>query len=327
MSLTRNGGGNLLTGSQSLTSADNITWTLGGLSGLTAGSGAYMLTLTAAASGIVDGVGNPLAANASDTWTTDAQPPTVDIVDVVPDPRNSAVGQLTIVFSEPISGLDLGDLSLTRNGGGNLLTGSQSLTSANNVTWTLGGLSGLTAGSGAYMLTLTAAGSGIVDGVGNPLVANASDTWTTDAQPPTVDIVDVARPAELGGRPAYDRLQRADQRAGSRRLEPDAQRWRQPVDRQPVADQRQQRHLDARRPQWPDRRQRRQDMLTLTAAGSGIVDGVGNPLAANASDTWTTDGSRPRWTSSTSRPTRGTRRSGSLRSSLARRSAGWISAT
>ena len=150
MSLTRNGGGNLLTGSQSLTSADNITWTLGGLSGLTAASGAYTLTLTAAASGIVDGVGNPLAANASDTWTTDAQPPTVDIVDVAPDPRNSAVGQLTIVFSEPISGLDLGDLSLTRNGGGNLLTGSQSLTSANNVTWTLGGLSGLTAWSGIH---------------------------------------------------------------------------------------------------------------------------------------------------------------------------------
>ena len=183
-----------MTGSQSLTSANNVTWTLGGLSGLTAGSGAYMLTLTAAGSGIVDGVGNPLAANAWDTWTTDAEAATVDIVDVAPDPRNSAVGQLTIVFSKPISGLDLSELSLTRNGGGNLLTGSQSLTSANNVTWTLGGLSGLTAGSGAYMLTLTAAGSGIVDGVGNPLAANASDTWTTNAQPPTVDIVDVAPP-------------------------------------------------------------------------------------------------------------------------------------
>ena len=278
-----------LTGSQSLTSANNVTWTLGGLSGLTAGSGAYMLTLTAAGSGIVDGVGNPLAANASDTWTTDAQPPTVDIVDVTPDPRNSAVGQLTIVFSEAISGLDLGDLSLTRNGGGNLLTGSQSLTSADNITWTLGGLSGLTAASGAYTLTLTAAGSGIVDGVGNPLVANASDSWTTDAQPPTVDIVDVApdpRNSAVGQltivfSEAISGLDLGDlslTRNGGGNLLTGSQSL-----------------TSANNVTWTLgglsglTAGSGAYMLTLTAAGSGIVDGVGNPLAANASDTWTTD--------------------------------------
>ena len=79
--------------------------------------GVYTLTLSAAGSGIVDAAGNPLVGGATDTWTIgdpDTDPPTADIVDVAPDPRNSTVGQLTIVFSEPISGLDLGDLSLKR---------------------------------------------------------------------------------------------------------------------------------------------------------------------------------------------------------------------
>ena len=51
------------------------------------------------------------------------------------------------------------------------------------------------------MLTLTAAGSGIVDGVGNPLAANASDTWTTNAQPPTVNVAADVTTRQFGGQP------------------------------------------------------------------------------------------------------------------------------
>ena len=105
-----------------------------------------MLTLTAAGSGIVDGVGDPLAANASDTWTTDAQPPTVDIVDVA-DPRNSAVGQLYDRLREAISGLDLSDFEPDSQRRRQPPDRQPVADRADNITWTLGGLSGLTAGS------------------------------------------------------------------------------------------------------------------------------------------------------------------------------------
>ena len=35
---------------------------------------------------------------------------------MTPDPRNTAVGLVTITFTENITGLDIGDLSLTRDG-------------------------------------------------------------------------------------------------------------------------------------------------------------------------------------------------------------------
>src|SRR5205823_3154352 len=115
LSLTRNGGGNLLTGSQTLTSSDGgQTWTLGNLGSLTATGGQYLLTLTGSGSGITDLVGNPITGGASDSWLTDVTAPTADVTDVTPDPRTSAVDELTIVFSEPVTGLDLADLRLTR---------------------------------------------------------------------------------------------------------------------------------------------------------------------------------------------------------------------
>ncbi|MCY2991898.1 MAG: hypothetical protein NTY19_29075 [Planctomycetota bacterium] len=43
-------------------------------------------------------------------------------VTAVATPRDTAVSSLTIVFSEAVTGLDLADLSLTRDGGGKLLT-------------------------------------------------------------------------------------------------------------------------------------------------------------------------------------------------------------
>lgn len=103
---------------------------------------------------------------------------TADIVNVSPDPRATAVNQISIVFSAPVTGFDLGDLRLTRDGGGNLLTGAETLSSANGITWTLSGLSGLTSALGNYELTLVAANSGIRGPDGKPLGANAVDGWS-----------------------------------------------------------------------------------------------------------------------------------------------------
>ena len=186
--LTHDGSGNLLTGSQTLVTSDNITWTLGNLTGLTGSPGAYSVTLVAAGSAIQDDDSNTLTVDASASWIFDSQGPTVGIVPLVPSRRNSAVSELQIVFNEAIAGLDLADLRLTHGGPGNLLTGTQTLTTSDNVTWVLGNLSGLTAAEGDYELRLVAAGSGIADLAGNPLASDALTAWSVDTSLPSVQI-------------------------------------------------------------------------------------------------------------------------------------------
>ncbi len=197
--LTRDGGGNLLTGGQPLTSTDDVTWTLGGLTDLTAAGGTYTLSLAADGSGIQDILGNAMTTDASDTWWNAVAGPTADVVDVAPDPHTSPVDQLQIVFDQPVIGLDLADLDLSRDGGADLLTGAESLDTGDGVTWTLGGLAGLTTASGTYTLTLTAADSGIENGAGDRMAFDATETWTTDTIVPTADVVDVTPDPRVKG--------------------------------------------------------------------------------------------------------------------------------
>ena len=48
----------------------------------------------------------------------DTLPPTADILNVAPDPRNMPAGTVTIAFSEDVVGVDITDVRLTRNGNG-----------------------------------------------------------------------------------------------------------------------------------------------------------------------------------------------------------------
>lgn len=173
--------GNRITGAETLTTADHQTFLLSGLGPITEHNASYVLSLKAAASGVTDPAGNPLANNGFEQWTKiDNTPPTVDIVDVTPDPRmNLPVTSIVIVFSEPVTGFDLGDLVLDRelDGLGNLLTGDQTLSTVDGQTYTLSGLQRITGGIGDYTLTLAASGSGIQDAAGNALVVGASDAW------------------------------------------------------------------------------------------------------------------------------------------------------
>src|SRR5439155_21288296 len=59
--------------------------------------------------------GSPGRADAPDTT-----PPAADIIDVDPDPRNTPVSSIAIVFSEPVSGFDLSDLRLVNAAGTSL---------------------------------------------------------------------------------------------------------------------------------------------------------------------------------------------------------------
>ena len=107
--------------------------------------------------------------------------PTADIIDVSPDPRTTSVSAVVVEFSRAVSEVDVGDFSLTRSGAAVSLAGA-SVTTIDNIRWTVAGLDAATASAGSYVLTLNAAGSGIVavDG-GVALDASASDAWTTQA--------------------------------------------------------------------------------------------------------------------------------------------------
>ncbi|HEY0320623.1 MAG TPA: Ig-like domain repeat protein, partial [Pyrinomonadaceae bacterium] len=174
--------------------------TVGNFSGAD-GSSVYTFDLTPSGQGTVtadisagvatDAAGNGNTAATQFSRVFDTVAPTVNITAVAPDPRNTSVSSITIVFSEAVVGFDLADLSLTRDGGGNLLTGAQTLTTLDNITWTLGNLSGLTGTQGTYLLTLTAPG-GITDAANNALATGATESWVVDTAPPTVSMASVA---------------------------------------------------------------------------------------------------------------------------------------
>jgi hypothetical protein len=163
------------------------------LSTVTSAAGTYQLTLVAGLSGIVGPTNDALNDNAVDTWLTTTTAPTADIVPVTPNPRSTAVGPVTINFSEPVTGVSASDFRLTRNG--TMVALDTATLSGSGDSYTLD-LSSVTGVSGTYVLTLNASGSGISDGAGNFLAANASTTWVTntDTTPPTASFSSVASP-------------------------------------------------------------------------------------------------------------------------------------
>jgi hypothetical protein len=186
LSLTSNGGANLLTSVQTLTTTNNQKFVLGNLSGLTSGNGVYTFAVSAAA-GISDLKGNPLQSGAIASFVIDTVPPTVAIAPIVPSPTRVPVSQVTLTFSEPVTGVSLAALSLTNNGGANLLTSAQTLATTDNQTFVLGNLTGLTSGNGVYTLAVSAA-AGIQDLAGNPLKYGASTSFVVNATTPTATI-------------------------------------------------------------------------------------------------------------------------------------------
>ena len=111
------------------------------------------------------------------TIATDNDAPTVTIVPVDPDPRTDAVDEISIAFSEPVFDFDLADLALTRDGSDVSLASATLSTEDGGLNWTLGGLGGLTGTDGTYVLSLSAAGSGIEDLSNNLLAAGDTETF------------------------------------------------------------------------------------------------------------------------------------------------------
>ena len=119
-------------------------------------------------------------------FTVDMVAPTADIVDVSPDPRSDAAGEVVVNFSEEVNGVDLSDFTITVDGGTpiNLASTPATLTQVSGSQFILD-LSKVTSLSANYVLTLNSAGSSITDLAGNALAANASDAWVNDTLAPT----------------------------------------------------------------------------------------------------------------------------------------------
>ena len=82
--------------------------------------GTYLYQVSA-----VDAAGNESAFSPGLSVTIDTTTASADVVNVTPDPRSTPVSSLAIVFSEAVAGFDLANLTLKRDGGSNLLTGSR----------------------------------------------------------------------------------------------------------------------------------------------------------------------------------------------------------
>jgi hypothetical protein len=165
------------TDAQTVTTTNGITWRLNNLAALTANDGNYVLTFDPGANLVQAFPGNPVVVGDSESWQVDATPPTVTITPVVPNASFGPTNTISIVFSEPVSGPDKGDLVLTHRGVVVPLTAAQLLTTTDNQTWTLTNLAPLTGQPGKYELSLQAVGSGIDDAAANSLTVGAFTTW------------------------------------------------------------------------------------------------------------------------------------------------------
>ena len=98
---------------------------------------------------------------------------------VSPDPRVTSVDSLVITFSSAfVGGLDIGALSLTRDGSPVDLTDA-TLNPGDGNTYTLGNLAAATAPAGTYSLTLNLAG--LQDQAGNTASGTVVRTWQSNA--------------------------------------------------------------------------------------------------------------------------------------------------
>ncbi len=108
------------------------------------------------------------------------------IASVTPNPRNAIVSAIDVTFSVPIdtSSLAPGALTMTDDGGSNLINGGVflGLVHGTTTTYAIGGLAGLTTTQGQYMLTVNAAD--IQDQYGNRGTGTDSTSWLTDTTPP-----------------------------------------------------------------------------------------------------------------------------------------------
>jgi hypothetical protein len=102
----------------------------------------------------------------------------VNVVDVTPDPRTTSVPAIEVKFTRPIvaSSFDYQDLTLTRNGGTNLITSGVAVSQVDTLIYRVSGLTQATANDGEYLFTVLPSGNQGQDRY--RVLSGASDAWT-----------------------------------------------------------------------------------------------------------------------------------------------------
>ena len=118
-----------------------------------------------------------LDADARAAWNQDLDSPEIERIETVTDPRSRQVTSIEIAFSEPVVGLTLSAIRLFHGGQPVDLFGSASLSTADQMTWTLDDISGVTHAPGDYGLEVRSRGSGIRDLAGNLLPSGGTAAW------------------------------------------------------------------------------------------------------------------------------------------------------
>jgi Right handed beta helix region len=104
---------------------------------------------------------------------------------VAPSPRNAPVESVLVTLNKRAgsAGIGAGALTLTDDGGPNLIDGAVTVTLVSGANYRISGLSGLTVAEGSY--TLAVAAADIMDANGNAGAGTQSTSWLMDATPPT----------------------------------------------------------------------------------------------------------------------------------------------
>ncbi len=152
------------------------------------GTGTLRLDLKSSDTGIVDGSGNALAGfTAGQVYAIDRDAPTVLSINRL-TPSGASTNAASVVFrmttSESVSGVDVGDFTLTASGTAAGTVASISAVSPTIYDVTVNG----TTGAGTLRLDLNDSGTGIVDGFGNTVAAGftGGETYSLDRVAPTV---------------------------------------------------------------------------------------------------------------------------------------------
>ncbi len=137
---------------------------------------------------------NAMGSITTSTATLTVVPALTASVTPAPTFTNTAVSTIDVVFSTPINtgSLSPGALTLTNNGGANLIDAGVSLSLVSGDTYAIGGLSSLTTAEGNYELTVNAAD--LEDQYGFAGTGTASTLWLMDTTTPSSSVSSLLSP-------------------------------------------------------------------------------------------------------------------------------------
>ena len=137
------------------------------------------------------GSGGGLVSGSSPGFLSPASIPDQDpFIDSITNPGNisTSTDSFTVLFSEDVTGVDIADFELTRDGNAVALPADAAVTFVDFQTYTVSGLGSVTGEAGTYVFGVNVPTSEIIDSDDRPLLTGPNDsvTWTVDT---SVDIL------------------------------------------------------------------------------------------------------------------------------------------